>query len=54
LSAQEHEEFLKLTHEAETCDAERASALVELAKLRRVPVRTLMKQMGIKAPPIHG
>jgi hypothetical protein len=54
LTAQEHEELLKLTHEAESRDAERAAALVELAKLRRLPVGTLMKQMGIKAPPIHG
>lgn len=54
LTATEHEELLKLTHEAENRDADRAAALVELAKLRRLPVRTLMKQMGIKAPPIHG
>ncbi len=54
LTATEHKELLKLTHEAESRDAARASALVELAKLRRLPVRTLMTQMGIKAPPIHG
>jgi hypothetical protein len=27
---------------------------LELAQLRRLPVRVLMKQMGIKARPIHG
>jgi len=54
LTATEHKELLKLTHEAESRDADRAAALVELAKLRRLPVRTLMTQMGIKAPPIHG
>jgi hypothetical protein len=53
LAAEEHGELLRLTHEAESRDADRAAALVELAKLRRLPVRTLMKQMGIKAPPIH-
>jgi hypothetical protein len=54
LTAHEHEELLKLTHEAESRDADRAGALVELAKLRRLPVRALMKQMGIEAPPIRG
>ncbi|HJZ89396.1 MAG TPA: hypothetical protein VKE40_00895 [Gemmataceae bacterium] len=49
LTDDEHSELLKLTHEVETRDAERAAALVELAKLRRVPVRALMRQMGIKA-----
>jgi hypothetical protein len=43
---------LKLTHKAESQDADRAAALLELAKLRRVPVRLLMKQMSIEAPPI--
>lgn len=50
----EHTELLQLTHEAETRDMERAAALWELAKLRRVPVRTLMKHMGIKAAAIEG
>jgi hypothetical protein len=54
LSERQHEELLRLTHEAETCDAERAAALLKLSKLRRVPVRTLMKQMGIRTPAIHG
>lgn len=54
LTADEHQELLDLTHEAESRDAERAAALLELAALRRMPVRTLMKQMGIQAPPVHG
>jgi hypothetical protein len=54
LIAEEHEELLELTHEAETLDADRAAALLELAKLRRMPVRMLMKQMGIQTPAIHG
>jgi hypothetical protein len=54
LTAAEHEELLKLTHEAESRDADRAAALLELAKLRRLPMRVLMKQMGIQAQPIHG
>jgi hypothetical protein len=54
LTAGEHQQLLELTHEAESRDADRAAALVELAKLRRVPVRVLMKQLGIKPPAIHG
>ena len=54
LTSDEHLELLKLTHEAESQDADRAAALLELAKLRRVPVRRLMKEMGIQTPAIHG
>ena len=54
LTAEEHQELLQLTHEAESRDADRAAALLELAKVHRLPVRTLMKQMGIQAPAIHG
>lgn len=54
LTRDEHAELLKLTHDLESRDAERAAALLELAKLRRVPLRVLMKQMGIKAAPVHG
>ncbi|MCI0739976.1 MAG: hypothetical protein L0Y72_13105 [Gemmataceae bacterium] len=54
LTGTEHSELLRLTHDAESRDAERASALLVLAKLRRVPVRSLMKEMGIKPPPING
>ena len=54
LSESEHAELLRLTDRMESQDAERASALLELAKLRRVPVRVLMKQMGIQAASIDG
>jgi hypothetical protein len=54
LSDKEHSELLTLTHEFENRDAERAAALLELANLRRIPLRLLMKQMGIKAAPVHG
>jgi predicted DNA-binding transcriptional regulator YafY len=54
LSDSEHAELLKLTHEFENRDADRAAALLDLATLRRVPIRLLMKQMGIKAAPVHG
>src|SRR5436309_2136739 len=54
LTSTEHTELLALTHEAESRDAERAAALLELAKLRGIPIRVLMKRMGIKAAPLHG
>ncbi len=54
LTDDEHRELLRLNHEAECRDADRAAALLELAKLRGVSVRMLMKQMGIQAPPVHG
>ncbi|MCI0680819.1 MAG: hypothetical protein L0Y71_01835 [Gemmataceae bacterium] len=54
LTGAEHAELLKLTRTAESRDAERAAALWELAQLRRVPLRTLVKQLGIKARPIDG
>ena len=54
LTAMEHDELLDLTRLAESRDADRAAALVELSKLRRIPLRTLMKQMGIKALPVNG
>jgi hypothetical protein len=45
---------LALTREMETRDAERAEALVQLARLRRVPVRALMKDLGIRPPAVRG
>ncbi len=54
LSDKEQGELLKLTHELESRDADRAAALLELANLRRIPIRLLMKQMGIKAAPLNG
>jgi hypothetical protein len=54
LTDEELGELLKLTHELETQDADRAAALLELANLRRIPIRLLTKQMGIKAAPLNG
>lgn len=54
LSDKEHGELLKLTHQLESRDADRAAALLDLANLRRIPIRLLMKQMGIKAAPLNG
>jgi len=54
LSDKEQGELLELTHELESRDADRAAALLELANLRKIPIRLLMKQMGIKAAPLNG
>lgn len=54
LSPAQREELLRLTDEIELHDARRAEALAELAQLRGVSLRTLMKQLGIKAQPVHG
>lgn len=54
LTTAEHQELVKLTEEAEFRDADRAEALLELAKLRGVPLKKLMRQMGIKARRQHG
>lgn len=54
LTPAEHEELLKLTDESESRDADRAAAILELAKVRSVPLRILMKQMGIEPPIVHG
>ena len=54
LTADEQAELLKLTEQVETRDAERAEDLLELAKYRQVPIRVLMREMGIKAVAVHG
>ena len=54
LSTAQRHELLQLTHVVESQDADRAAALLELSKFRHVPLRVLMKQMGIRTPAIHG
>jgi hypothetical protein len=50
LTPEEHQELLRLTAEAERLEGERQSALVELARARGVPLRTLMDDLGIVVP----
>jgi hypothetical protein len=54
LTSHEHQELLELTHQSESRDADRAAALLELATLRHMPIRVLMKQMGIQAARLDG
>lgn len=52
LTPEEHKELLRLTDEAEAFDVRRLKALAELAQLRQVSLPTLMKRLGLKAPPV--
>jgi len=50
LSEEEHAELLGLIDQIEAHDVERVKNLGKLAQLRNIPVRTLMKQLGIQRP----
>mgnify|MGYP000222532501 CR=1 FL=1 len=52
LTPEEQEELIQLSDEAEAFDVERLKALSELAQLRQVALPRLMKQLGLKAPPV--
>ncbi|MBI1831437.1 MAG: hypothetical protein HYR84_08310 [Planctomycetes bacterium] len=47
LSAAEHRELIHLTDQIERKEAKRLQALVKLAKLRKMPLRSLMKDLGL-------
>lgn len=51
LTDEEYPELLRLTDEVELWNARRLELLLELARLRGVPLRTLMEQMGLGQPP---
>ena len=51
ISAKELRELKKLTDQIEKADAKRLELLTELARLRNVPVRKLIKQLGLKPVP---
>lgn len=44
LTPAEHVELLKITEQIENADAERASALIELARLHNKPVSTILHE----------
>jgi len=52
LTPEEHEELLLLVEEAEAFSVRRLEALGELALLRQTTPSALMKQLGLKAPPV--
>jgi hypothetical protein len=51
ISAKELRELKKLTDQIEKADAKRLELLTELAHLRNVPLRKLIKQLGLKPVP---
>jgi hypothetical protein len=51
ISAKELRELKKLTDQIEESDAKRLELLTELAHLRNVPLRKLIKQLGLKPAP---
>ena len=53
LTQNEYEELLRLTDTAEKRQAERLEAMVELARLRNVPLPELMQTLGIKQPVVE-
>lgn len=50
LTPEEYQELLSLGDEIELRDAKRVEYLAELAQLRHIPLRMLMKQLGIRPP----
>ena len=50
LSADEHDELLRLSDQVEQLDAERVEALAELASLRGISLSRLMTELGIQTP----
>lgn len=50
LTPEEYQELLGLVDEIELWDAKRVEYLTELAQLRNISLRMLMKQLGIRPP----
>ena len=50
LSDEEHSELIYLIDRLEALDVERVKALSELARLRRTPLKTLMRKLHIRTP----
>ncbi len=50
LTKDEYTELLHLTNQIEKFDTKRLKHLTQLAQLRRLPIKDLMKQIGIQPP----
>lgn len=50
LTHEEYSELLRLTAQVENLQAERVEYLAELARIRKMTLTTLMKDLGIKTP----
>ncbi len=53
VTSSEYDTLLNLIDALEQADAERMQALLKLAQLRRLPLDTLMQQLGIQTPKPH-
>lgn len=51
LTADEHRELVAISGQIEIADAKRLGHLIELAKLRRTSLQSLMDDLGIRPPP---
>lgn len=51
LDPEEHEELIHISDQIEEANATRMKYLVELARLREIPLRNLIKSLGIKTTP---
>lgn len=51
LTETEHSELLRLTDQVEGLDKRRVEYLAELARLRKISLRALLKDLGIKPRP---
>ena len=51
ISVKELRELKKLNDQIEKADAKRLESLTELARLRNVPLRKLIKQLGLNPAP---
>ena len=50
LNQEEHQELLQVLDQIEQHDVKRLEALAELAQVRNVSIRVLMKDLGIHSP----
>lgn len=50
VTPEEHAELIAISNQIEIAHARRMEYLVELSRLRQVPLRKLMKQLGIGSP----
>jgi hypothetical protein len=53
LTQEDHQELLGVTGRVESLQADRAAALIELARLRQVALEALLRELGIP-PATHG
>jgi hypothetical protein len=50
LTGDERAELLAIVEQVENADAQRAQALIDLARLRQVPVAVLMRELALEHP----